>query len=93
PRHLAQFTPRTLGGVVERAGGTVLWCWHQAKPRYYLRSVDYMLRDRGWIRLARLMKRPLIRGLLKLILEITLPLGSLARRGEVIRVGAKRAWT
>ena len=52
-----------------------------------------MLRDRGWIRLARLMKRPLIRGLLKLILEITLPLGSLARRGEVIRVGAKRAWT
>jgi hypothetical protein len=90
PRHLAQFTPHSLAGVVERAGGTVLWCWHQAKPRYYIRSIDYMLRDRGWIMLARFMKWPPCHGLLKLILEVTLPLVSLARRGEVIRVGVNR---
>jgi SAM-dependent methyltransferase len=90
PRHLAQFTPQSLASAVERAGGKMLWCWHQAKPRYYLRSIEYVLRDYGWTRLAHVIKWPPVRGFLKLILEIILPLASLARRGEVIRIGVGR---
>ena len=49
-----------------------------------------MLRDHGWTRLAHVVKWPPVRGFLKLILEIILPLASLARRGEVIRIGVGR---
>jgi hypothetical protein len=69
----------------------VVWCWHQAKPRYYLWSLGLWLRDRGAPALARACEwRPLY-GVLKLGLELTLPLARWARRGEVIRIGIERA--
>jgi SAM-dependent methyltransferase len=87
PRHLSQFTPESLGRAVEQAGGRVVWCWHQAKPRYYLWSLGHWLRDRGWHRLARAAEWGPIHGALKLGLEATLPICRWAGRGEVIRVG------
>jgi len=91
PRHLSHFSPATLERAVEQAGGRVAWCWHGAKPRYYLWSLGFWLRDRGWSALARFVERRAIYGVLKLFLEVTLPLARLARRGEVIRVGIRRA--
>jgi SAM-dependent methyltransferase len=88
PRHLSHFTPESLARTIELAGGRVVGCWHQAKPRYYLWSLGYWLRDRGWAGLASAAEWRLIYGLLKLVLELTLPLACRARRGEVIRVGA-----
>jgi SAM-dependent methyltransferase len=90
PRHLSHFTPATLEQVVTRAGGRVVWCWHQAKPRYYLWSLGHWLRDRGRPGLARLAERRLVYGLLKLFLELTLPVARWAGRGEVIRVGIEK---
>jgi len=88
PRHLSHFSPESLTQAIELAGGKILWCWHQAKPRYYLRSLGYFFRDRGWYRLERFTKWRPFYGALKLILEMILPLLCLARCGEVIRVGA-----
>jgi SAM-dependent methyltransferase len=88
PRHLSHFTPRTLGRAVELAGGRVVWCRHQAKPRYYVRSLDFWLRDRRWSGLA---GRRAIHAVLKIALEVALPIASWSGRGEVIRVGAVRA--
>ena len=91
PRHLSHFTPETLGRTARQAGGRVVWCWHQAKPRYYLWSLGLWLCDRGAPALARACEwRPLY-GVLKLLLELTLPLARWARRGEVIRIGIERA--
>ena len=78
---------RTADRAVQEAGGRVAWCWHGAKPRYYLWSLGFWLRDRGRTRLARFAERRPVYGVLKLILEVTLPLARLAKRGEVIRVG------
>jgi SAM-dependent methyltransferase len=89
PRHLSHFTPETLARVVERAGGRVIWCWHRAKPRYYLWSLGHWLRDRGRPGLARAAERRPVYGVLKLALELALPLARWARRGEVIRVGVR----
>ncbi len=91
PRHLSHFTAESLVRVVEKAGGRVVWCWHQAKPRYYLWSLGFWLRDRGWTGLARFCEWRPVYGVLKLFLELTLPLARWARRGEVIRVGVERA--
>ena len=93
PRHLSHFTPETLERVVARAGGRVVWCWHQAKPRYYLWSLGFWLRDRGFPGLARLAERRAVYGLLKLVLELTLPFARWARRGEVVRVGIEHGDT
>jgi len=90
PRHLSHFTPETLERTVRTAGGRVVWCWHQAKPRYYLWSLSNVLRDRGSQTLAELVEWRPAYGVLKLLLELTLPLGSRAGRGEVIRIGAVR---
>ncbi|HXJ82001.1 MAG TPA: class I SAM-dependent methyltransferase [Candidatus Methylomirabilis sp.] len=87
PRHLCHFTPGTLGRAVEQAGGRIVWCWHQAKPRYYLWSLGHSLRDRGWDRMARATEQRPVYGALKLFLEVMLPLCRWARRGEVIRIG------
>ena len=73
--------------AVEQAGGRVSWCWHQAKPRYYLWSLGFWLRDRGWHRLARAAEWRPVYGVLKLALELALPIARWVRRGEVIRVG------
>jgi len=87
PRHLSHFSPETLTRAVELAGGRMAWCWHGAKPRYYLWSLAFGLRDAGWPRLARFTEWRPVYGLLKLFLELTLPLVRQASRGEVIRVG------
>jgi SAM-dependent methyltransferase len=89
PRHLSHFSPETLARAVERAGGRVAWCWHGAKPRYYLWSLGFWLRDRGCPTLARVAEWRPAYGALKLFLEVLLPLARLARRGEVIRVGIR----
>mgnify|MGYP001619713325 CR=1 FL=1 len=89
PRHLSHFSPHTLTRAVEQAGGRVAWCWHGAKPRYYLWSLGFCLRDRGSAALARFIESRPIYGVLKLFLEVTLPLARLARRGEVIRIGIR----
>jgi SAM-dependent methyltransferase len=87
PRHLSHFTPDTLARAVEQAGGRLVWCRHRSKPRHYLWSLRTWLRDRGWDAFAGATEwRPLY-GLLKLGLELTLPLVDRARRGEAIRVG------
>jgi SAM-dependent methyltransferase len=90
PRHLSHFTPASLARAVDRAGGTLAWTWHRAKPRYYLWSLGIWLRDRGWNRLARATEQGLLRGALKLGLEIVLPVASRLGLGEVVRVGMVR---
>jgi len=89
PRHLSHFTPATLARAVEQAGGRVVWCWHQAKPRYYLWSLGHWLRDHGASGLARVAEWRPVYGVLKLLLELTLPLARWTHRGEVIRVGVE----
>jgi len=88
PRHLSHFTPRTLEMVIGKAGGRVAWRWHQAKPRTYLWSLSALLRDRGWKGLAGLSEWRPAYGVLKLLLEVLLPLARLVRRGEAVRIGA-----
>jgi len=87
PRHLSQFTERSLAAVVERAGGRIVWWRHQAKPRHYLWSLSARLRDGGRHGLARATEWRPVYGALKLGLEIALPLVRAARRGEAVRVG------
>jgi SAM-dependent methyltransferase len=90
PRHLSHFTSGTLEMVIGKAGGRVVWAWHQAKPRTYLWSLSALLRDRGWNRLAGLSEWRPVYAVLKLGLEVLLPLVRLARRGEAVRIGAVR---
>ena len=90
PRHLSHFTPESLARVVQAAGGRVTWCWHQAKPRYYVRSLTNAARDRGHDATARLLERGPGRAALKLLLELALPAVARLGRGEVIRIGAVR---
>jgi len=91
PRHLSHFTPATLETVIERAGGQVVWVWHQAKPRTYLWSLSAWLRDRGWDGVARVTELRPVYGVLKLGLELVVPLARVARRGESVRIGAVRS--
>jgi SAM-dependent methyltransferase len=91
PRHLSHLTPATLGAVVDKAGGRVVWTWHQAKPRTYLWSLSAWLRDRGCDSLAKLTERRPVYGGLKLGLEVLMPLVRAARGGESIRIGAVRS--
>ena len=90
PRHLSHFTPATLEAVIEKAGGAIIWTWHQAKPRTYLWSLSAWLSDRGWSALARATELRPVYGALKLGLEVVVPLVRRARRGEAIRIGAVR---
>ena len=87
PRHLSHFTVESLMRAVQQAGGRVLWCRHGAKPRYFLWSLGFWLRDREWGWLARLVARRPCYGVLKLCLELALPIARVAGRGEVIRIG------
>jgi SAM-dependent methyltransferase len=90
PRHLSHFTPATLETVLAKAGGKVVWTWHQAKPRTYLWSLSAWLSDRGWNGLARVSQRRPVYGALKLGLELLVPLARRAGSGEAIRIGAIR---
>ncbi len=87
PRHLSHFTRESLTRVVEHAGGRILWCWSRAKPRDYARNLRCWLADRGWNRLARLTELAAVYGIMKLFLEVTLPVVCWLDRGEVLRVG------
>jgi SAM-dependent methyltransferase len=87
PRHLSHFTTESLASALEKAGSHVIWCWHRAKPRDYARNFRRWLRDRGWNWLARFTERRSVYGILKLFLELTLPVVCWAGQGEVIRIG------
>jgi len=87
PRHLSHFMPESLARAVERAGGRLVWCWHRAMPRDYVRNSRHWLCDRKLDRIARLTELRVVYGILKLFLEVTLPLVCWVGRGEVIRVG------
>lgn len=89
PRHLSHFTPHSLARAAEQAGGRIAWRRHQAKPRYYLWSLGHWLRDRRLEGLARLAERRPVYGVLKLGLEVALPLVARAGQGEVFRVGVE----
>src|SRR5262249_37147619 len=90
PRHPPPLTPGTPRAGGEKAGGKLVWTWHQAKPRTYLWSLSAWLSDRGWSALARATERRAVYGVLKLGLELLVPLARAARRGEAIRIGAVR---
>jgi SAM-dependent methyltransferase len=94
PRHLVHFTPRTLGALVERAGGRVVARVHRTKPRYLTRSLRHWLRAREGAlarrALAALDSR-LGGGGIKLALEALLPLARALGRGEAVRVFIRRA--
>jgi SAM-dependent methyltransferase len=91
PRHLSHFTPESLAGAVQRAGGRVVWCWHRSKPRDFIRSWRHWLRDRGWHRVAAATEQRPVYGVLKLGLELVLPFVRGAGYGEVIRIGVVHA--
>ena len=88
PRHLVHFTPATMAAMVERAGGRIVGAAHRAKPRYLLYSLAHRLSDHPspLIRaLATAVGREPVRGVLKLSLEIALPLARWLHRGEATR--------
>jgi SAM-dependent methyltransferase len=87
PRHLFHFTPETLRRLVELAGGHVVWERQQAKPRHYIWSLRLWLGDHSASWVARLTERRAVYGVVKLALELMLPLVSRRGVGEVIRVG------
>lgn len=93
PRHLIHFTPETMRAMVERAGGVIVAVQHKSKPRYFIRSLRSRLRD--WngpaarLGLAVLENR-VGAGLLKLALELLLPLAEVAGRGEAARYFIRR---
>ena len=77
-----------MTAMVERAGGRVLRAAHRTKPRYVWRSVIPWLQERsdGPSRLARaFLTARAGRGIVKLGLELTMPLARPLRRGEAVR--------
>lgn len=88
PRHLVHFTPGTMRAMVEKAGGRVLGAFHRTKPRYFLRSLRHGLADGNGLasRLGlTLVTSRLGGGVLKLILELFMPLARPLKRGEAVR--------
>ena len=83
PRHLIQFTPQTMRAMVERAGGEIVRAFHKSKPRYLIRSLRFRLTD-GTGPLAG-------EGMLKLALELVLPLAEAMGRGEAVRFFIRRS--
>ncbi|MGH7361217.1 MAG: class I SAM-dependent methyltransferase [Candidatus Methylomirabilales bacterium] len=88
PRHLVHFTPATMTLMVEKAGGRVLGAVHRTKPRYFIRSLRHGFADGSGvgsrIGLALITSR-LGGGILKLVLELLMPLARPLRRGEAVR--------
>jgi hypothetical protein len=77
-----------MTAMVERAGGRVLRAVHRTKPRYLLRSAARLLRERSdpLSRLGRaLLADRAGRGLMKLALELTMPIARPLHRGEAVR--------
>jgi hypothetical protein len=80
--------------MVEKAGGRVLSAAHRTKPRYFIRSLRHGLADRNGrgsrIGLALVTSR-LGGGVLKLILELLMPLARPLQRGEAVRFFIRRS--
>ncbi len=79
---------------MERAGGEVVRTFHKAKPRYLIRSLRFVLGEkRGpvaqWGHAA--VSSRVGDGVLKLFLEILLPLAEATGRGEAVRYFIRRA--
>ncbi len=88
PRHLVHFTPASMGAMVAKAGGRVIEARHRSKPRYLTRSLHNALADRSSsVAAAGLaaMDSRIGRGVLKLGLEMVMPLAPVLRLGEVVR--------
>ena len=88
PRHLVQFTPETMGALAERAGGRVVTAAHKTKPRYLIRSLRFALDDyqgHGACLARTVVDSRLGGGVLKLLLELTLPIARPLRLGEAVR--------
>ena len=93
PRHLVHFTPSTMDQMVARAGGRVVDAVHRTKPRYLTRSIKHWLsgRESGAARLGlTLLQSPPVRGGLKAVLEVTMPLGRALGYGEAVRYFIRR---
>ncbi len=88
PRHLVHFTPHTMRTMVERAGGRIVDAVHRTKPRYLIRSMRLACAD-GTSPIARGLGAVLAsragRGVLKLALEIAMPVARPLGRGEAVR--------
>lgn len=94
PRHLIHFTPATMRAMVERAGGRVVRAVHKTKPRYLTRSLRHMMRERGGPGarvVLGVIDSKIGRGVVKLGLELTLPLFRVLGRGEAVRYFICRA--
>jgi SAM-dependent methyltransferase len=89
PRHLSHFTPASLERAVGAAGGRIVWQRQQAKPRHYLWSLRLWLRDHRRERLARVTEWRPAYGVIKLALELALPVVAGTGRGEAIRIGVR----
>jgi 2-polyprenyl-3-methyl-5-hydroxy-6-metoxy-1,4-benzoquinol methylase len=93
PRHLTHFTPATMTAMIDRAGGRVVSALHKTKPRYLLRSMTGWLADRpGGVRQLALtvVTSRLGGGVLKLLLEVAMPIARPLRRGEAVRYFIRR---
>ena len=72
-----------MRAMVERAGGEIVRAFHKSKPRYLIRSLRFRLRNGGG---------PLAgEGILKLALELVLPLAEATGRGEAVRFFIRRS--
>ena len=94
PRHLVHFTPRTMTAMVEHAGGRVFRVVHRTKPRYVLRSAALWLAEHpgALSRPGRAVLASRVgRGLIKVALELTMPLARPLQRGESVRYFIGRA--
>jgi hypothetical protein len=77
-----------MGALAERAGGRVVAATHKTKPRYLIRSLRNLLDDhdgRGAQMARTLVDSRLGGGVLKLLLELTLPVARPLRMGEAVR--------
>lgn len=94
PRHLVHFTPATMAAMVEKAGGAVQRAVHRTKPRYFIRSLRHGLSDGHGLpsRLGlALVTSRLGGGILKLALELLMPVARPLGRGEAVRYFIGRA--
>lgn len=93
PRHLTHFAPATMHALVRRAGGRIVGIRHRTKPRWLVWSLRQWLRDQ-----PAPLARPALAalnsrtggGLLKLALEVVLPLARRAGLGEMTQYMIRR---
>jgi len=94
PRHLVHFTPATMGAMVARAGGRVECAAHRTKPRYLIRSLRLLLgaRSGSAARTALALSQSRVgAGVMKIVLEVLMPLARPGGLGEAVRYSIRRA--